>query len=188
MGSSGKEKMMISSFLQHQKVNKPETFCVSFVCFSLPLCDRRVVTALQDTHTSEPVAKTKGDLVPILGSGSSWNAQTNMSTIEVRNWKTIGKIYTKKCPFFKSQQTKLKPQMLEVFWGFLLGRLTLGSWILWGLGWFGGAVVLSLGLLGLGEFSDTIQKIVFSNKVCCFYEFPDVLLWKAAPGSVTGTF
>lgn len=38
--------------------------------------------------------------------------------------------------------------------------------------------MLSLELLGLGEFSDTIQKIspVFSNKVCCFYEFPDVLL------------
>lgn len=49
MGSSGKWRMMISSFLQHQKVKNPETddFCVCFVCFSLPLCDRRVVTALQ---------------------------------------------------------------------------------------------------------------------------------------------
>lgn len=128
MESSGKEKMMIISFLQHQKVNKPETdaFCVSFVCFSLPLCDRRVVTALQDTHTSEPVAKTKGDLVPHPGIRIIMECP-NMSTIEVRNWKTIGKIYTKKCPFSKSQQTKRKPQMLEVFWGFLLGRLTLGS-------------------------------------------------------------
>lgn len=88
------------------------------------------------------------------------------------------KKYIKRCPFFKSQQTKLKPQILEVFWGVSFRETH--TWILniVVLGWFGGAAVLSLELLALGEFSDTIQKIssVFSNKVCCFYEFPDVLL------------
>lgn len=129
---------------------------------------------MQDTHTSEPVAKTKGDFSP------SWNAQTNIIK-QVRNWKTIGKIYAKRCFFFKSQQTMLKPQILEVFLGFPLGRLTLGdSWIvnIVGLGWFGGAVVLSLELLDWGSFLIQYREFLLysATKFVAVIKFLGVLL------------
>lgn len=75
----------------------------------------------------------------------------------------------------------LKPQILEVFLGFPLGRLTLGdSWIvnIVGLGWFGGAVVLSLELLDWGSFLIQYREFFLysATKFVAVIKFLGVLL------------
>lgn len=75
----------------------------------------------------------------------------------------------------------LKPQILEVFLGFPLGRLTLGdAWIvnIVGLGWFGGAVVLSLELLDWGSFLIQYREFLLysATKFVAVIKFLGVLL------------